>query len=340
MSRRIVGVTLLATGFFVEAAMGKDLPSLELRGHSDPVVAVSFLPNGPGLVTADCEHTICFWNTTDGKKKQVITAPFGGIRSLCISQDGKLLAVGGLDPSKDSGRVTIWSTDPIVEKWTADLTTEPVQSLAFSSDSTRLAAGYKDGLIVIRNVGTGKAIATISTDQEPIQSIVFSPDGSHLAASVGFGGRIAFWSAKTFTLERTANLRGRRCVTSLRYGLAGATLAAGTASSPVLGSRRGDVVLVGPTGEERAVLSTDGTGVTGLCVSSNGKKVISAGLAANGTMRENEIRIWDLTTKDLLLRQRWPGERTTKVTSVSIAPDARSFATGDMTGTVILWSLP
>src|SRR5262245_61236825 len=43
-------------------------PKLTLAGHSDPVYAISFSPDGKYIVTGSFDKTVRLWNVADGKE--------------------------------------------------------------------------------------------------------------------------------------------------------------------------------------------------------------------------------------------------------------------------------
>jgi WD40 repeat protein len=130
-------------------AMDKDhvlhvaTPSLArlLRGHEGPVNAVAFAPAGTTLVSAGADKTVRLWSVADGKAMATFTGATGAIVDVAISTDGKLLAAAGAD-----NMARIW---PVPTQATAQPVAPQIQlahptsvnSVAFSPDNLRLAAG-------------------------------------------------------------------------------------------------------------------------------------------------------------------------------------------------------
>ena len=77
------------------------------------------------------------------------------------------------------------------------LNTVEVESLAFSSDSTRLAIGgtSPEPIIQICSADMGRHIAELSGHTRGVQSVAFSPDGS-LLASGGYDDGIYLWDVE------------------------------------------------------------------------------------------------------------------------------------------------
>ncbi len=89
-----------------DVATGK--PIRELSGHKNHVYSVSFHPNGKTLLSGDLLGAVNEWDLATGKLLGTFDAKalhtyeagqavdFGGVRGLCASSDGKLVAAGGL----------------------------------------------------------------------------------------------------------------------------------------------------------------------------------------------------------------------------------------------------
>jgi WD40 repeat protein/serine/threonine protein kinase len=90
----------------------------------------------------------------------------------------------------------------LLDRWE---TGEPVQSLAYSPDGTRIATGHgystdqgfddRPGWIQVRDAGTGRLVHSFEAHRGPVFALAFSPDGQHLAT--GGGDRVArLWDAR------------------------------------------------------------------------------------------------------------------------------------------------
>src|SRR5262245_35780464 len=70
---------------------------LTLKGHSGPVWAVAFSPDGSLLVTASDDQTLKIWDTTGGHERATLPGHTGGVKAVAFSPDGRLLASGSDD---------------------------------------------------------------------------------------------------------------------------------------------------------------------------------------------------------------------------------------------------
>src|SRR5262245_62148243 len=60
--------------------------------------------------------------------------------------------------------------------------TDPVTSVCFSPDGTRLASGSRDETVRVWNARTGKEQRTLKGHTDTVTSVGFSPDGKRIAS--------------------------------------------------------------------------------------------------------------------------------------------------------------
>jgi WD40 repeat protein/serine/threonine protein kinase len=89
-----------------DAQANKEL--LTLKGHTDPVVDVTFSPNSKRLASTSQDKTVKLWDAETG---QELLSLKGGGFSVAFSQDGNRLVSIGPD-----GTATIWDATPLPEK--------------------------------------------------------------------------------------------------------------------------------------------------------------------------------------------------------------------------------
>ena len=165
------------------------------------------------------DKTVCIYDTTSG---ELIRPPFKVDEipwTVILSRDGKLVASGG------SNALRLWNVETGEEGESFDIN---VHSLAFSPDSTCIAAGcegsFSEGIIRVINLVLAKMSAHVIPSggggtllkgevrpspfeghNGPVYSVAFSPDGSQIASSsndstvrvwdVSTGSRRTFWTS-------------------------------------------------------------------------------------------------------------------------------------------------
>jgi serine/threonine protein kinase/WD40 repeat protein len=159
-------------------------PRGALLGHTAPITALAFSPDGGRLVSAAADGTLIVWRP-DGKRRWTYRAPKPGFTCRCLRfrPHKAVLAAGTSD-----GRVLL--IDARKEELLATHTTDgsAVQALAFSSDGDVLAAGTAAGRIHLWHGDRSKAQSWDS--DTAVNALAFIPGKDLLASG---GGALCFW---------------------------------------------------------------------------------------------------------------------------------------------------
>ncbi|HEX2915392.1 MAG TPA: WD40 repeat domain-containing protein [Chloroflexia bacterium] len=186
-----------------EVASGKEV--VTISGHSGPVEALAFSPDGKSLFSASSDRTVRQWEIPSGKRLATfkgLPPDFFEFYALAVSPDGQRVAAAGSGNSERSYYpIKVWEVKTGREL--ANLTghTLPVRSLAFSPDGSQLASGGNDQTVRLWNIASGQALKVMSVDTRTVNgekaraswglegtntgtvSVVFSPDGQTLATA-------------------------------------------------------------------------------------------------------------------------------------------------------------
>lgn len=221
-----------------------------LKGHRCAVKTVAFSPDGKLLATGSDDSQIIIWNTNSWSRK-LMSMSEESLRPGKINEFSEIEEIIGewgatpraaVDPqklvdyfdqlkmrylTKDSGRKLVALTDLIA----GDQKREGLASVAFSSDSRLLAAGYLNQ-VDVWDVKAGTILAKIPK-QGPVRSVVFSPDGRQLASAAADGTlKVWNWDAQKGIWNLEADLQSQNRhgvgIRSVAFSANGDFLAAGS----------------------------------------------------------------------------------------------------------------
>lgn len=163
-------------------------------GHGN-VRAIAF--SADGKLAATVSNRIWKWDWVTqktgifGRLRQVkgagpLARPrYQDIISIAFSPDGKTIAGGCFNSS-----IGIWPvTDGLDNKMWPAYEKDPVSSVAFNRDGTRLLSGGKRG-IKIWNPETSRLIQDLGPESTEVNSVAFSPDGTQIASG---GETLIIW---------------------------------------------------------------------------------------------------------------------------------------------------
>jgi WD40 repeat protein len=132
---------------------GKELPTNDprakgvtrvaaLEGHTGPVLALAFSPDGLWLASGSADRSARLWDVGTGSSRATLRGHAGPVFSVAFSPNGETLATGGWDHS-----VKLWDPDRGTERFTFMGHSEPVRAVGFAPDRTTLASGSHDGTV-------------------------------------------------------------------------------------------------------------------------------------------------------------------------------------------------
>ena len=195
-----------------------------------------------------------------------------------------------------------------------------VRSLTLSPDGKRIVTGnlkFSKPYLLVHDADTGKMLHKIEQPGDGVLAVAVTPDGKRVAGTLP--GKVVFWDATTgkHDVEYEVGIKsplGLAFTPDYTRFVVGGGEEWNVFSRP----RRGDLkVFQAHTGKQVFDLKGQGSLVTSVAVTADGKRLVSGGW--NGT-----AKVWDLETgKELLTLKGHQGG----ILSVAISPDGKRIVT-------------
>jgi WD40 repeat protein len=326
-------------------------PRLDLDASQGGAACAAFSPDGTWIVTGGLIVTrggsgkAMVWDARAGLPKFALKGIKGAVLSVAISPDGtRIVTGGGADlgrpGEKKPGAATVWDArtgTPLVELQGLN---EPVNSVAFSPDGTRIltAAAFVNrggAELKVWDATTGTALLDLTqapgrgfAPGERGASMAFSPDGQWFV----IGGMHTVDSPPTEVKVRDARTGTVKVVMK------------GT-KSPVLGvalSKDGTQIAAGSS-NNRATIWDAATGTVLVELKGHTGNVLSVAFSPDGKRvitgsGDKTVRVWDVRTGTTLAELKG---HTGGVTSVSFSADGTRILSagglGGRPGEVFVW---
>jgi WD40 repeat protein len=159
-----------------------------LSGHSEPVTAVAFSPDGKLLASGSADRTIKVGEVASGKLKFTLQGQipeFYQIFTIAFSPDGKtLFGAGGGNTETHQYPIKMWDVASGRELPTSFIGhNSPILTIAFSADGKFLASGGEDPFIKIWDVTANREYATLKGNFDSTTKLAFSPRSLTLASA-------------------------------------------------------------------------------------------------------------------------------------------------------------
>jgi WD40 repeat protein len=200
------------------------------------------------------------------------------VTALDFSPDGKLLAVGGGEPSR-SGEIKIFKIeDGALVLAVKEPHSDTVNCLDFSPDGTQLASCAADRFVKVWTVADGKFVRSFEGHTHHVLGVSWRADGRMLVSS-GADNVVKVWDTRTGDQLRTIQNQFTKEVTSIAFVADGDTVLATSGDNKVkqLNAANG--------GNVRDYSGTADYMYSG-AASADGKTIVAGGL-------DSVVRVWN-----------------------------------------------
>ncbi len=192
MTRRLLSASglLVACCALLAQTPAEPKPAFTFKGHTDPVYAVAYSPDGKLVATGSFDKTIKLWDAANGKELRTFSGPQGHqslVLSIAFAPNGEVLASGGAD-----NFAKIWDVPSSKPARELALGSKGVK-VAVSADGKTYAAGGSDGKFRLFAAADGKQLAEVNAGSA-IAGLAFVPNVPTII-SAGADRLIRYWNA-------------------------------------------------------------------------------------------------------------------------------------------------
>jgi WD40 repeat protein len=268
----------------------QNLETVIQKGHELAVLAVAISPDSSYIATGSKDKSIKLWEMQTGREVRSFLGHEMSVNCIDFSRDGKWIISGSNDKT-----IKIWEvlsgkevTSIVTGDFITDVAFDPTMKFFVASGYNR--SGYQDSAIVY-DFKTKKKIIRLPINADEGRgfgvSLAISPDGKW----IGFGedNRVVnLYSTETWKLKYTFSFEEGwcgGCSTALTFSPDSKFVYMASHNGPL---KKYDL----STGKITKVYEENLEDLTSLVISSDGKKLARA--------TEKDVKIWDITSGDLL----------------------------------------
>ncbi|KAK7290770.1 hypothetical protein RIF29_05448 [Crotalaria pallida] len=196
------------------------------HGHSGPVYAASFSPDGDFILSSSADSTIRLWSTKLNSNIVCYKGHNYPVWDVQFSPLGHYFASSSYDRT-----ARIWSMDRIQPLRIMAGHLSDVDCVQWHPNCNYIATGSSDKTVRLWDVQSGECVRVFVGHRSMILSLAISPDG-HYMASGDEDGTIMMWDLSSGRCL-TPLIGHTSCVWSLAFSCDGSTVASGSADCTV-----------------------------------------------------------------------------------------------------------
>jgi WD40 repeat protein/predicted Ser/Thr protein kinase len=288
--------------FYWQREMHLELKAL--RGHTKPLLAVAYSPDGQRIVTGSADHTAKVWDAASGKELLTLRGHVDSVKSVAFSPDGQRILTGSWDST-----ARVWDVTNVGNPLILTGHQSAIFSVAFSSNGQRIVTGSQDRTVRVWDAVTGTNLLTFSGHTNPVWAVAFSPDGKRIVSG-GWDQTAKVWDAANSN-ELCTLVGNRGAVLSVAFSPDGHSIITGSQDHQVK-------VWNATNGAVLHTLRGHGASVFSVGFSPDGKWIISGS-------GDQTARVWDAASGEELRAFKGHGSQ---IGSVAFSPDGQRIVTG------------
>ena len=273
------------------------------RFMGEPVLALTFNPEGDRMASGSSGGTIEVWDTKKWKPLKTLKEHGDWVEAVAFNPEGNRMASGSYD-----GEIKVWDA----KKWkllgTLQHSSE-VRAVAFNPagdrmvSGSRIGLGLKSGEIKIWDAKKWELLGTLEGHDGWVRAVAFNPTGDRMVSGAD-DARIKIWDATNWELLKT--LKGHDgWVRAVAFNPAGDRMVSGADDARIK-------IWDATNWELLKTLEDSDCRVTSIAFNSAGDRMVSGSRIGLG-LKSGEIKIWDAKKWKLLktLKQKsWVNEVT------------------------------
>ena len=205
----------------------------------------------------------------------------------------------------------------------------PVNSVAWSPDSTRIATASDDGTARVWSSSSGSTLLTLkghgNQNSDNVNSVEWSPDGTKIATA-STDGTARVWSSSSGSTLLTLTFPGCGYIGSVAWSPDGTKIATACGSSALVRSSSDGSVLLALSSQDKTRCKVHSWSPDGTMIATS---------HPNSAQNYSTASVWSSSSGKLLLTLTGHG---VSVKSIAWSPDGTKIATASDDGTARVWS--